>query len=182
MKAIKDEAEPCCPRGSVCVERCVLRLASFSLSSFLPRLFIYVFTFMLVRHEDDKSRLTVCYPCRSILCVVPESARGACESGTHPDAGALVHYPAQLCRVNHGSLWPAFILPNHLLISVASLYGAGFSFPPRQIRIRFMVHNGKTYVPVNVTQDMVGHKLGEFAPTKKRFVYKCVLFDLVEWR
>ena len=41
-------------------------------------------------------------------------------------------------------------------------------------RIRFMVHNGKSYIPVNVTQDMVGHKLGEFAPTKKRFVYKYV--------
>jgi len=41
-------------------------------------------------------------------------------------------------------------------------------------RIRFLVHNGKDYVPVNVTQDMVGHKLGEFSHTKKRFVYKCV--------
>lgn len=41
-------------------------------------------------------------------------------------------------------------------------------------RIRFMVHNGKDYVPVTVTQDMVGHKLGEFALTKKRFTYKCV--------
>ncbi|KAI6030122.1 mitochondrial 37S ribosomal protein RSM19 [Pisolithus marmoratus] len=30
-------------------------------------------------------------------------------------------------------------------------------------RIRFMVHNGKDYIPVTVTQDMVGHKLGEFA-------------------
>jgi len=39
-----------------------------------------------------------------------------------------------------------------------------------------MVHNGKDYIPVQVTQDMVGHKLGEFAITKKRFTYKCVLF------
>jgi len=38
--------------------------------------------------------------------------------------------------------------------------------------IRFMVHNGKDYVPVTITQDMVGHKLGEFAHTKKRFTYK----------
>ena len=35
-----------------------------------------------------------------------------------------------------------------------------------------MVHNGRDYVPVQVTQDMVGHKLGEFAITKKRFTYK----------
>jgi small subunit ribosomal protein S19 len=30
----------------------------------------------------------------------------------------------------------------------------------------FMVHNGKTHVRVFVTEDMVGHKLGEFAPTR----------------
>ena len=41
--------------------------------------------------------------------------------------------------------------------------------------IRFMVHNGRDYVPVMVTQDMVGHKLGEFAHTKKRFNWKCVV-------
>jgi small subunit ribosomal protein S19 len=29
------------------------------------------------------------------------------------------------------------------------------------------VHNGKVHVPVNVTENMVGHKLGEFAPTRK---------------
>ena len=40
-----------------------------------------------------------------------------------------------------------------------------------------MLHNGKDYVPVTVTQDMVGHKLGEFAITRKRFTYKCVSTD-----
>ncbi len=29
------------------------------------------------------------------------------------------------------------------------------------------VHNGKTFVPVYVTENMVGHKLGEFSPTRK---------------
>ncbi|KAF9653097.1 ribosomal protein S19/S15 [Thelephora ganbajun] len=43
---------------------------------------------------------------------------------------------------------------------------------PNFVGIRFMVHNGKDYIPVQVTQDMVGHKLGEFAITKKRFTYK----------
>ena len=41
-----------------------------------------------------------------------------------------------------------------------------------------MVHNGKEYIPVQVTQDMVGHKLGEFAMTKKRFTYKCAYLSL----
>ena len=31
----------------------------------------------------------------------------------------------------------------------------------------FAVHNGKEFVPVYVTEDMVGHKLGEFVPTRK---------------
>ena len=30
----------------------------------------------------------------------------------------------------------------------------------------FLVHNGKTFMKVFVTEDMVGHKLGEFAPTR----------------
>jgi small subunit ribosomal protein S19 len=30
----------------------------------------------------------------------------------------------------------------------------------------FNVHNGKTFVPVFVTENMVGHKLGEFVPTR----------------
>jgi small subunit ribosomal protein S19 len=30
----------------------------------------------------------------------------------------------------------------------------------------FMVHNGKTHLKVFVTEDMVGHRLGEFAPTR----------------
>ncbi|OJT14424.1 37S ribosomal protein S19, mitochondrial [Trametes pubescens] len=43
---------------------------------------------------------------------------------------------------------------------------------PNFIGLRFLVHNGKDYVPVTVSQDMVGHKLGEFAITRKRFTYK----------
>jgi small subunit ribosomal protein S19 len=38
---------------------------------------------------------------------------------------------------------------------------------PNFIGLTFGVHNGKEFVPVYVTEDMVGHKLGEFAPTRK---------------
>ena len=38
---------------------------------------------------------------------------------------------------------------------------------PQFIGHTFAVHNGKEFVPVYVTEDMVGHKLGEFAPTRK---------------
>ncbi len=35
------------------------------------------------------------------------------------------------------------------------------------VGFKFGVHNGKTHVEVLVSEDMVGHKLGEFSPTKK---------------
>jgi small subunit ribosomal protein S19 len=37
---------------------------------------------------------------------------------------------------------------------------------PDFIGLTFAVHNGKKFVPVYVTENMVGHKLGEFAPTR----------------
>jgi small subunit ribosomal protein S19 len=37
---------------------------------------------------------------------------------------------------------------------------------PQFVGLTFQVHNGKTFIPVLVNEDMVGHKLGEFAPTR----------------
>lgn len=37
---------------------------------------------------------------------------------------------------------------------------------PEMIGLTFVVHNGKKFNPVFVTENMVGHKLGEFAPTR----------------
>jgi small subunit ribosomal protein S19 len=37
---------------------------------------------------------------------------------------------------------------------------------PEFVGATFMVHNGKAHLKVYVTEDMVGHKLGEFAPTR----------------
>nr|YP_010377307.1 ribosomal protein S19 [Odontella aurita]QYB22956.1 ribosomal protein S19 [Odontella aurita] len=36
----------------------------------------------------------------------------------------------------------------------------------------FSVHNGKTFLKVKIVDDMIGHKLGEFSPTRKQFTYK----------
>ena len=38
---------------------------------------------------------------------------------------------------------------------------------PEMVGFIFGVHNGKTHVEVLVTEDMVGHRLGEFSPTRK---------------
>jgi small subunit ribosomal protein S19 len=37
---------------------------------------------------------------------------------------------------------------------------------PEAVGLTFAVHNGRKFVPVFVTENMVGHKLGEFAPTR----------------
>lgn len=37
---------------------------------------------------------------------------------------------------------------------------------PEFVGLNFNVHNGKGFMPVHITENMVGHKLGEFAPTR----------------
>ena len=37
---------------------------------------------------------------------------------------------------------------------------------PQFVGLTFAVHNGKNFIPVLVTDQMIGHKLGEFAPTR----------------
>jgi len=37
---------------------------------------------------------------------------------------------------------------------------------PEFVGLTFAVHNGKKFIPVFVTEEMVGHKLGEFSPTR----------------
>jgi len=37
---------------------------------------------------------------------------------------------------------------------------------PEMVGLTIKVHNGKTHVPVYIVENMVGHKLGEFAPTR----------------
>ena len=37
---------------------------------------------------------------------------------------------------------------------------------PEFVGINFMIHNGKNFIPITISEEMVGHKLGEFAPTR----------------
>ena len=37
---------------------------------------------------------------------------------------------------------------------------------PQFVGLTFQVHNGNKFIPVHVSEEMVGHKLGEFAPTR----------------
>ena len=40
---------------------------------------------------------------------------------------------------------------------------------PDFVGVSFLIYNGKKFIPITVSEDMVGHKLGEFAPTRSFF-------------
>jgi small subunit ribosomal protein S19 len=50
--------------------------------------------------------------------------------------------------------------------SVIKTWSRSSMISPDFVGQTIAVHNGKTFVPVYVTENMVGHKLGEFAPTR----------------
>ncbi|HMN88900.1 MAG TPA: 30S ribosomal protein S19 [Saprospiraceae bacterium] len=50
--------------------------------------------------------------------------------------------------------------------SVIKTWSRASMIIPDMVGETIAVHNGKTFVPVFVTENMVGHKLGEFAPTR----------------
>lgn len=65
----------------------------------------------------------------------------------------------------------------HLLKKVEKVIGIGDKKPirtwsrrstifPRMIGLTIAVHNGRQHIPIFISDEMVGHKLGEFAPTR----------------
>ncbi len=50
--------------------------------------------------------------------------------------------------------------------SVVKTWSRRSTITPEFIGHTFAVHNGRKFIPVYVTENMVGHKLGEFAPTR----------------
>ena len=68
-------------------------------------------------------------------------------------------------------------IDGHLLKKIEDAQGSGSkkviktwsrrsTILPEAVGLTFAVHNGRKFVPVFVTENMVGHKLGEFAPTR----------------
>jgi len=51
--------------------------------------------------------------------------------------------------------------------TVIKTWSRDCTIAPEMVGFTFGVHNGKEHIPVFVTEEMVGHKLGEFAPTRK---------------
>lgn len=51
--------------------------------------------------------------------------------------------------------------------AVIRTWARNCTITPEMVGYTFGVHNGKDHIPVFITEDMVGHKLGEFSPTRK---------------
>ena len=75
------------------------------------------------------------------------------------------------------SVWKGPFVAPYLLKKAAKIRESGRSdiiktwsrastILPQFVDIKFAVHNGKSFIPVFVSKDMVGHKFGEFAPTR----------------
>ena len=76
------------------------------------------------------------------------------------------------------SVWKGPFVHPSLLKKVDKLKGDGGSKKPIKTWSRnstiipdfvghsFMIHNGKSFIPITISEEMVGHKLGEFAPTR----------------
>jgi small subunit ribosomal protein S19 len=75
------------------------------------------------------------------------------------------------------SVWKLPFVDGHLLKKVEAAISSGNARPiktmsrrstilPKFIGLNFDVYNGKKYVPVQTKEEMIGHKLGEFAPTR----------------
>lgn len=51
--------------------------------------------------------------------------------------------------------------------SVVKTWARASTITPEMVGKTIAIHNGKVHVPVLISENMVGHKLGEFAPTRK---------------
>lgn len=51
--------------------------------------------------------------------------------------------------------------------TVIKTWARASSITPEMVGFTIAVHNGKDFIPVRIVENMVGHKLGEFSPTRK---------------
>jgi small subunit ribosomal protein S19 len=51
--------------------------------------------------------------------------------------------------------------------TIIKTWARASTITPEMVGFTFAVHNGRVHVPVLISENMVGHKLGEFSPTRK---------------
>ncbi|MEX2520943.1 MAG: 30S ribosomal protein S19 [Paracoccaceae bacterium] len=78
------------------------------------------------------------------------------------------------------SVWKGPFVDAHVLKKAEKAQGGGknqvikiwsrrSTILPQFVGLTFGVYNGKKHIPVNVNEDMIGHKFGEFSPTRTYF-------------
>ena len=78
------------------------------------------------------------------------------------------------------SVWKGPFVDLHLLKKAQTAQESGARTPiktwsrrstilPNFVGLNFQVHNGNKFIPVSVSEEMVGHKFGEFAPTRSYY-------------
>jgi|JI102314DRNA_FD_contig_41_4957901_length_321_multi_3_in_0_out_0_1 ribosomal protein S19 len=70
------------------------------------------------------------------------------------------------------SKWKGPFLKKLDLIEKLPLLPRDFEITSRMVGITGNVHSGRALVKLNITNEMIGHKIGEFVPTRERFVFK----------
>ena len=76
------------------------------------------------------------------------------------------------------SVWKGPFVDPSLLKKIEKLKGKTNTAPiktwsrkstiiPDFVGVSFLIYNGKKFIPITISEDMVGHKLGEFAPTRQ---------------
>ncbi|OEU52591.1 MAG: 30S ribosomal protein S19 [Desulfobacterales bacterium C00003060] len=68
-------------------------------------------------------------------------------------------------------LQKAFVAQESRSRKVIKTWSRRSTIVPELVGLTLAVHNGKKFVPVFVSEDMVGHKLGEFAPTRTFYAH-----------
>lgn len=74
------------------------------------------------------------------------------------------------------SVWKPIFLHSQVIDEIASqeiqVQNRASFLTPSRVGRRFLVYNGIRWFPIEVTQERLGHRLGEFAPTRKRPIPK----------
>ena len=72
--------------------------------------------------------------------------------------GPFVH-PSLLKKIDR--------LKNQTRKSPIKTWSRNSTIIPEFVGHSFLIHNGKNFIPITISEEMVGHKLGEFSPTRK---------------
>ena len=77
------------------------------------------------------------------------------------------------------SNWKAILIKRSILLKniknskiPIKIFSRSSFITPCCLGLNFLVHNGKKFTPLTVTESMIGHKFGEFSLTRKKNIYK----------